>query len=69
MSANSGDSRDVVLALDRHQSGWHEGAVWCKEREHGRLTAHPSGSALVCGCCTFGVPVDKDMLAVALALR
>lgn len=62
------DLADTILALDRYQSN-HEGARRCKVQEHGRLTAHPSGSVLICGVCGDGVKVTKDLLAEAFKVR
>lgn len=60
----------MILALDKWQ-GRADAERCPNDPEHGRLTAHGSGAALVCGSCktrdTVGIPVDNAMIAEALA--
>lgn len=52
---------DLIHALDRQQgavdaSRCPNGGAIGNKTEHGRLTAHVSGSMLVCGKCDYMVP-------------
>ena len=65
-----GDTTDLVLLLDKFQ-GSPEG-IECpgkdkRGRGHGRLTAHASGSFLICGLCDVVYKVDGDLLSKAQA--
>lgn len=57
------DLSDAILKADRRQSIQNPDAVFCpKDRDHGRLGVHGSGSALICtarGCDSY-TPLSRD---------
>lgn len=62
------ETRDIVNMLDRWQ-GRTDAQRCSQDPDHGRLTAHASGTALICGKCGDGVRVDSGMLAEAANAR
>jgi hypothetical protein len=48
------EHRDLILKLDKQQG--REDAARCGvDPDHGRLTAHGTGQALVCGVCGYHI--------------
>lgn len=68
MSGVGGERQDLVLALDKFQTH-HEDAIYCPNREHGRLTAMVSATHLICGVCKANRPVDAELIAIALTVK
>jgi hypothetical protein len=59
---------DIVHALDVKQVG-PNAQICGNDSEHGRLTTHATGRALLCGAkgCDYVVAVDETTVAEALA--
>lgn len=60
------DLSTFILAWDKRQSADSPTAKVCKvNKNHGRLTMHGSGGALICGAkdCKYGEPVSKGEAA------
>jgi hypothetical protein len=59
---------DIVHALDVKQVG-PKAQICGNDPDHGRLTTHASGRALLCGAkgCEYVVAVDETTAAEALA--